>query len=79
MDLLIELMIVVLIGLRSKVAPTTDKCNYTSIQLGCIEDNKSAYSFWLNKEFKEIRRVVTKENGRKDWNVIVMENIISKK
>ena len=57
-----------------KFKDATYKCNYISIQLGCIEENASAHSFWINQGFKEIRRVVTKENGRKDWNIIVMEN-----
>ncbi|WMJ24150.1 GNAT family N-acetyltransferase [Paludicola sp. MB14-C6] len=46
---------------------------YLFIQLGCLVENKDGYSFWTKNNFVEVCRVVTKEQGRKDWNIIVME------
>lgn len=44
-----------------------------NIKLGCIAENIQSFPFWKSMGFKEVDRVVTKEDGRKDWNLIVMQ------
>jgi ribosomal protein S18 acetylase RimI-like enzyme len=43
------------------------------VRLGCNLENIRGFQFWNSMGFKEIDRVVSKEEGRQDWNVIVME------
>jgi hypothetical protein len=52
------------------------KNQYEKVRLGCISENIQGYQFWDSMGFKEVDRVVTKEKGRQDWNVIVMDKIL---
>lgn len=47
------------------------------LQLGCIVENEKALPFWVAMGLHEIRRAVSKAEGRKDWDVIVMERAVT--
>jgi Acetyltransferase (GNAT) family. len=43
------------------------------VRLGCNLENVWGFQFWNAMGFKEVDRVLSKEEGRRDWNLIVME------
>jgi len=53
-----------------------EKNNIQKLQLGCVDSNNVALRFWKSFGMNEIRRVVTKDDSRPDWNVIVFEKNI---
>lgn len=46
------------------------------VRLGCIAENRESFPFWKSMGFEEVDRVCTKEEGRKDWNIIVMQKVL---
>ena len=46
---------------------------YGRIRLGCIAENRESFPFWSAMGFREVSRTVTRAEGRRDWNIIVME------
>ncbi len=46
---------------------------YSRVRLGCIAENQEGFPFWSAMGFREVSRTVTRAEGRRDWNVIVME------
>lgn len=53
-----------------------EKNNIQKLQLGCVDSNNVAICFWKSFGMNEIRRVVTKDDNRPDWNVIIFEKNI---
>ena len=49
------------------------KNNISSLQLGCLDSNNIGLHFWKSLDMYEIRRVVSREDNRPDWNIIVFE------
>lgn len=47
------------------------------VGLGCNLENARGFQFWNSMGFKEVKRVVSKEEGRQDWNLIVMEKTLN--
>ena len=47
--------------------------SYGRVRLGCIAENREGFPFWSAMGFREVSRTVTRAEGRRDWNVIVME------
>jgi len=43
------------------------------LQLGCVDSNNVGMHFWKSFDMYEIRRVVSKDDSRPDWNIIVFE------
>ena len=46
---------------------------YSRVRLGCIAENRESFPFWFAMGFREVSRTVTRAEGRRDWNIIVME------
>lgn len=46
---------------------------FESVQLGVIEENNEAFSFWTSHEFKEIRQNVIEGKVGKSIKVLVLE------
>ncbi len=43
------------------------------LQLGCVDSNNTGMCFWKSFNMYEIRRVVSKDDNRPDWNIVVLE------
>lgn len=52
---------------------TLRKNNIQKMQLGCIDSNSVGMHFWKSLDMQEIRRVISKDDNRPDWNIIVFE------
>ncbi len=49
---------------------------YEAVQLGVVDNNLNALSFWEKLGFGKVRESKVKREGKPDWNIIVMEKRI---
>lgn len=59
--------------LISEFIQALKKNDIHKLQLGCVDSNNVGMQFWESLDMHEIRRVVSKDDNRPDWNIIVFE------
>lgn len=59
--------------LINAVLETSQNKGYTSVQLGVIDNNAKALEFWEKLGFGKIRESKVEQEGKSDWNIIVMK------
>lgn len=62
--------------IASAVFEATENMGFSSVQLGVLDNNIKALSFWEGLGYKRIRERKTVREDGFDWNVIIMEKQI---